>query len=538
MARLVHGLLLLTFLTTPSVRAQAQSDRERQQLRAQQEKHARLQKSFEEEIEKIVKWCSDRGMVDAAKRTRTENSLPDPTVLSLTALPRAVRVPIPAGAIDDERLWHGKLLTIRSKHAKEIYRLSRTVLRLGFPTYAMQLVREVLHHDPDHKYARRILGFEKFTDRARSDEPDYRGEWVTPFERRMRGTSPKHVWSEDFGWVKATELDKYKQGQRPWNRSWITAAKESEIRRDFANAWEIKTEHFIVKTDHSFESGLEIAKRLERYHTFFHRAFATFFESPEQLAKRFSDVANQRGRLAPPKQMEVHYYKNKGEYVDRLIDKIPQIAMTNGLYYEPDQTCYFFHEPGREGFGTLYHEATHQFLDLPTLAHRRNAANQRALKLGRRARRWVIGEKRNFWILEGIACYMESFRLTEGGYSLGDPEYMRFTAAHYRLTESDFFVPFNEFTAMGMADFQSSPSIRMLYTQGAGFAHFLMHFEGGRYRDKLVQHLSELYRPDVRNVLKEPSLEETLGVSFAELDKQYKEYIVSLYDKRVEPAVR
>lgn len=527
---------LLMFVTitvlslTLTTRASAQSEAERT-LGIQRTKHARLQAEFEKKIEEIVAWCNDKGMVEAAQRTREIAALPDPRTLSEAKLPREVQPLSPPGAIGDQRAWHVKVSAARNALAKELYQLSRRVLRLGYPSYAMELVQEVAHHSPDHENARRLLGYVRFTDKKRK-EPDYQGEWVTPFERKMLGSLKRKVWHDKYGWVAESKIQKYDEGLRPWKGSWISAEKDQQIRRDFANAWEIETEHFLVKTNYSLERGVEIAKELEEFYAFFRRTFASFFETPEQLRERFLGSARRRGRVVPPKQMEVHYYRTKEEYVAKLIKKIPQIAITEGLYYEPDKTSYFYHDPERESDGTLFHEATHQFFDIPTKQHRANAAQVRArAERSRVTRHWVIGEKENFWIVEAIACYMESFKRTATGFSLGDPRYIRFRAANVRL-EGGFFVPLRELSAMGMKEFQSSPTIAMNYTQSSGLAHFLMHYEDGLYRDALVNFIAELYRPNLNNILQRPSLERATGVSFADLDSQYKAYITDLYAKQ------
>lgn len=74
--------------------------------------------------------------------------------------------------------------------------------------------------------------------------------------------------------------------------------------------------------------------------------------------------------------------------------------------------------------------------------------------------------------------------------------------------------------AAGQQEFQDHPQISQLYTQSAGFAHFLMHYEEGLYRDDLTTLLSAIYRPD-DYALNEPSLPEIAGVSYDELDRQY-----------------
>ncbi len=532
------SLIAIAILSGTPGAAQTTTDRESRTLMAQKARHADLRSDFERDIHKLAEWCNEHGMVEAAQRTLTLAAPTEPGALRDVRLPREVQPVIPPGAVDNQRVWAGRLSTIRKDYARQLYRLSRHVLDLGFPSYAMDLVREVAFHEPDNPNARRLLGYTLFKDKERSEERGYRGEWVTPYEARMRGSLKRHVWSDKFGWVPQSHLARYEQGLRPWKGTWISAEKDAQLRRSFSNAWVVETEHFKVRTNYSLERGVEIASRLEDYYKFFRNTFATFFETPAELRERFRGVTRSR-RLPPPEQMEVHYFRTKDEYVSRLIRKIPQISMTEGLYYEPDKTCYFFHNPTRENDGTLFHEATHQFFDIPTAEHRMTAARLRARAAGQRQyNNWIIGEQANFWVIEGIACYMESFELTPDGFQLGNPDYIRFRAAHHRLTESDYYVPLAEFSAMGLQEFQNHPQIAQNYTQASGVAHFLMHYDDGRYRDALIDLLSQMYRPDLKNLSQTPSLAQLTGVSYEELDRQYREHILGLYANRERVSAR
>jgi hypothetical protein len=80
---------------------------------------------------------------------------------------------------------------------------------------------------------------------------------------------------------------------------------------------------------------------------------------------------------------------------------------------------------------------------------------------------------------------------------------------------------------MGMQAFQSvkKPEIAKNYSEGAALTHFFMHYEGGRYREALIEHLSQVYSP-TRSVRENPdSLEELTGVEYQELDREYGDYI-------------
>src|SRR5262249_4808884 len=161
--------------------------------------------------------------------------------------------------------------------------------------------------------------------------------------------------------------------------------------------------------------------------------------------------------------------------------------------------------PDHDHEGTLYHEATHQlFFE----SHSQNRA---------------ICENHHFWIIEGIACYMESFQRKDGSFTLGDPNYIRFVGARHNLLDKKYYVPLREFSGYGMLEFQTAPELSKNYTQAAGLARFFMHHDNGRYRDALVTHLSQLYSKDERVRENAQGLDELTSIDFSDLDRQYAE---------------
>ena len=89
--------------------------------------------------------------------------------------------------------------------------------------------------------------------------------------------------------------------------------------------------------------------------------------------------------------------------------------------------------------------------------------------------------------------YMESLRQEDGYYVLGGFDDERMHAARYRLLHDKFYVPLDEFTGYGMEKLQKDPRIATLYSQAAGLTHFLVYYDGGRYRDALVSYLAAVY---------------------------------------------
>lgn len=406
--------------------------------------------------------------------------------------------------------------------------MARRCLQANLPALAYNIVHDVLRLNPDHRHARSILGQQLFHDRARQDDPAYAGEWVSPFEAQRRSGKNPETNHPDFGWIPVNYVERYENGERYYRGRWISKQKEAELRRDFQNCWEIRTENFLVKTNASLEEGVAISRKLERFHGWLTTNMAAFFDTPQALEEKF-EQAQVRRHAVQDRPMEVHYYASRDEYNRRLRGKIPADRVTNGVYWEPDLTCYFFRNPEDPEQRTVFHEATHQIFDITTKQHRLTAARRRKLLMReRQIRPWRICEHSNFWIIEGLACYFESFEINDGVVSVGSPDYIRFRGAKQRYLQDGFYVPLQNFMALGHDDFMRHPNVAQFYTQASGVAHFLLHYKDGVYRDDLVRLLASVYRPDLKNLEKQPSLQEISGVNFRAFDQQYREHLENL----------
>ena len=457
-------------------------------------RHLQLRQQFQSDLEKLAKECDAKQLIDASEEIRELSAQASRDGQFGGELPRARAAQIPASLPPDERYWRTQLRHLRTQYARELYMLSRNVLRAGSASYAFNLIREVAWFDSDHEQARTILGYVRLRD-----------EWMTPFEKKQLTSTQRYKWNEKFGWLPDSYVARYERGERRFKTRWVSAEEEAVLRQDFRNAWQVRTENFLVKTNHSLERGVDVASRLENYRRFFRETFAAYFNTPSELQKVFAGSGRP---LRPSKPHNVDYFRTRIEYNQRLKKVIPQIEITNGLYYTPDRTAYFFADPENEGsFDTLYHEATHQFLYENSTISRDIAVNA------------------NFWIIEGLACYMESYRPDGEEFVLGDPNHIRIEAARYRLLEDRYYIPLKTFTAMGLKQFQADlANIQKNYSQASGLAHFFMHYGDGQYRDALMLHLRQLYLPPRRG-LRVQTLADLTGQSFDDLDRQYITYM-------------
>jgi hypothetical protein len=468
-----------------------------QELERIEAKHRDLSAEYLEKLRRLSQDCEANGDVAGVAEIRRYQTPPAPGRIQVSTLPDQVQPPLPANLPALELQWRTELERLRRNYALQLYLLSRRSLHANSPGLAYDLIHELVIHDPDHEKARELLGYVRFND-----------EWVSPFAKKMQLAG--NEWHPQFGWLPKKHLPRYIDGERFVDGKWMSAEKEAAIRQDFHHAWTVKTDHYEIKTNVSLEQGVALGQALEQFHEFFHQTFAGFFNEPEQLRKIFDGTARTVNRTA--QQYRVHFYRTRKEYVSRLKPVFPAIEATNGIYLTGDRTAHFYADEKYNAEDTLFHEATHQLFYESHLQHRE------------------IAEGAHFWIVEGIACYFESFRHGPEGFSIGDPGHIRFVGARRNFLDLAYYIPLAEFEELGKNEFQgaSTEALPKNYTQAAGLAHFFMQYNHGIYRDAVVTHLSQIYSGDARKRQFTQGLSELTGVSREELDRQYGEWLKEL----------
>lgn len=380
-----------------------------------------------------------------------------------------------------------KWRALRDQQAEALFALGRRAVEEHQPSLAYQLFTETVRENPDHKTARRMLGYVSFRD-----------AWHTPFA--VKQLQAGKVWSDKFGWLPKAHLERYEHGERYYQGRWMSAEAEAKLRQDLKRGWRIDSDHYIVTTNAGLEDGVRLSRQLEALYAIWQQTFIGYLASDGDLAKRLEGRAARR----EPRQHNVIYYRTREEYQSALRRLQPKIDMTLGIYLNETRTAYFFAGEEQQP-GTVYHEATHQlFHEAPQVAP-------------------DVGRASNFWAIEGIACYMESLAEHAGGayYTLGGSNAGRVPAARHRLVTDDFYVPLAELVGLGMQQLQSDPRIQPLYSQSAGLADFFMHDGNGRYREPFVSYLTAIYQGRAS----ERTLAELTGTDYETLDRQYRTFL-------------
>jgi len=499
-------MVLLIIPVVLSTTVFAEHDRGRLLIHKQHQEQRLL---FAQEMNQLADEVAKLSYLSAAEQIRTRAQSVSSPANDIDDLPTDRSAEIPVSLPAQDRAWRLKLKKLEEEYAAGLWLLSRRAIKLGYPSDAFQLVREVAFHQPDHEHARRMLGFVL-----------HEGKWKTPFARTMEVKG--YIDHEQFGWIQSKHVERYLNGERRLNGKWVSVEKEASLRTHFRNAWVVETEHFSVRTNHSLEKGVEISRNLELFHRFFVRDFAAFFNTRQQMQSLFN-TGDARPHSST-KRFDVYYFKNRNEFIAALKQRQRNIEVAIGIYRPDDRVAYFFHdpEPDTPTNETMFHEVTHQIMSESTSAKIDN-----------------LGQYANFWLVEGIACYMESVRIDkQGKLHVGDPNHIRVRSAQHYLVQEGFFIPIQQFTSLGINEFQAPADTRTLqryYAQATALTHFFLHADDGKFRDAFISHVANVYSPVARIRNKPPTLEKETETAFAGLDVQYKNYLSSLSNDSSSP---
>jgi len=464
---------------------------------------AELVAGYRAKLAELASWCEEQGLADEAALSRAWLAPHDPARVYVAMLVEDVgSLDPPSDASGAVLQWHQRFANLRREQAEAMYDLARRAVRAGRGSLGLELVLRAVREDPDHEAVRELLGFKQ-----------YEGRWHTLYE--INNLRAGKVWHEKFGWLPEAHVPRYEQGQRYFRGRWISAEEDARLHRDILRGWDIETEHYTIRTNHSIEAGVRLAAKLEQFYRVWKQLFFRYFASDAQLAELFSGRARSRPVNLP--RHGVVYFRNRDEYVQALSPIFPDLGVSVGIYVSSTQRAYFFADEDGKDAGerddnerrTLLHEATHQLFH----ESRRVAGD--------------VGSRDNFWIIEGIAMYMETLRQKDGYHVLGGFHDARIKAARHRLLTDHFYVPLAEFASYGAERMQRDPRIKTLYSQAAGLTQFLIHYDGGRYRDQLLAYLIAVYsgRATVG------TLSKLTGTSYPELDAQYLEFMRSAPDE-------
>ncbi|MCS7236769.1 MAG: hypothetical protein NZ899_00685 [Thermoguttaceae bacterium] len=454
--------------------------------------YLQLAEKYHRQLEELAGWCDENGLKDRGAFTRAWLRTPDPDKIYLPVIPKETGALALGGDLSGpEAEWKAQFSKLRRTQSRALFDLARRAIRAGRATWAFELLLAALRENPDDADIRRILGYQS-----------YQGAWRTGYElRRLRAGE---VWHPKFGWIPRQHVARYENGLRFVDGRWIPAEEANKLRSRIDNGWLVETERYRIITNHSLEVGVRLAEGLDRFYQVWRQLFVRFYATEAQVLALFDGQA--RSTLPPLPQMRIVCFANQEDFRDAMRPIFPIIDKVNitGVYYGPKRIAYFFwSEP--PDWPNFFHEATHQLFS---------------------ETRWTsptAGARQNFWVIEGVALYMQTLKEENGFFVLGGWESQRVCEARYNLFNRGKHIPLEELVKLGMESFQAFEDLGALYSQCAAVMQFLMHYDYGRYRDAAVRYLELVYsgRDDLLTICR------LTGKTFSELDKEYQSYMNS-----------
>lgn len=334
--------------------------------------------------------------------------------------------------------WHDEFERFRKSFAHRIWEESMRSSDAGRLDNAYASICNTLFYDPNHKLALSVFGSE--------------GRAAAKMIGESNGTST---------------IEKDSSGRPPGRKARVP---HPNLGWPAGSYWQWKTPNFLILTQIPPAELDVVAVALERLLLVWRQTFAPYWMSPKDL-ERIS-----AGKRVPgnTERFEVVVFSTRENYQRHLERFEPQVGITLGMYRARDRRSYFFGDP-KISLETLQHEITHQLFQ-----------ESAAARIG-------AGEKTNFWLIEGLALYMESIRNHPRYSTLGGWDAPRLQHARYRSLMAGKHLPFRTLAGMGREALQQDEDIRGIYSQAAGLMHFMMDSHAGRYRPLLFRQIADVY---------------------------------------------
>lgn len=240
-----------------------------------------------------------------------------------------------------------------------------------------------------------------------------------------------------------------------------------------------ETPHFRIFSAASRRETTALAADLERFFEVWSQIFRRQWIDDDSLCRA---IAKQQPVAPSARHIQIALFADRETYLRVLAPGQPATNQSTGFYSPENQLTLLFAGEDADA-ETRYHEVTHQLLqeacgDVVT----------------------APGIERGFWLVEGIACYMESVRFFDSFASVGgwEAERMQFARARWlRQSPPDLA----ELAAAGRDEVQQRDDLGAWYSAATAYTHLMM--DSPTLRPRLLRYLQSIYRgrPDDNTLL-------------------------------------
>jgi hypothetical protein len=248
----------------------------------------------------------------------------------------------------------------------------------------------------------------------------------------------------------------------------------------------VETHHFQVYSHASEPFTRLVAEDAERFYWVWTQLFFPFWEGKHDVQRALAKkVADESAPVIPVwrtgrAKMRIVIFANAAEYESTLSKDEPGIGVSTGYYSEGRQTTFLF--DGADDRATRYHELTHQLF--------REATDS---QLGSKS----PGEASGFWLVEGIAGYLESLSFHRQLATVGGWDSSRLQYARYRIIVGGDHLPLAELSRDGRKDAQARSDLARYYAHAITYTHWLLDGFPLGNRKSVYAQLGDLYRIDI-----------------------------------------
>lgn len=253
-----------------------------------------------------------------------------------------------------------------------------------------------------------------------------------------------------------------------------------------------ETEHFVLLSDVGPERATEVARDIEKFYLVWTQLFFPLWKSREHW-----DHSVKGSRPPTTIKHRVVLFKDSVQYTQLLRAEGPGIGQSTGFYSDLKRIS-FFHDGDGDDTATRHHELTHQLMTEATDAKPRLRP----------------GEQRDFWIVEGVACYMESIAFDDDVATVGGWQSSRLQFARHRVLGSGDDIAISQLASEGRLAVQKRDDLARWYSFAAVHTHKLIDHDNGCGLVELLQQLASIYQMRVSPLLSRPQPVDT-GESIA-----------------------
>ena len=236
--------------------------------------------------------------------------------------------------------------------------------------------------------------------------------------------------------------------------------------------------HFTIASQATAKQSNEVAKLCEQTFSIWQQLFFSSWCKAETLQQVIEDQQALSASNQPKFQIVV--FRNREAYIKQLQQIEPNVAVSTG-YFSPKLMAVFCYWDDATSVASLRHELTHQFFSQATGEETVSPEELRS----------------DFWIVEGLALYMESIQITNsGGFdiaTIGGWDATRLQPARYRRLHDETWIPWDEFRRANNERFRTGAEIKHWYSQAAGLTHFWMDQEPEK-RQAFLDYAMQVYR--------------------------------------------